>query len=694
MLLLPPGYKFESSDVEVPLQGKEGFFVIEARRGDASQQTWINLTRVGLVSKETPEGWLLYGTDLGNGRPLRGMRVTLLVGRRFVEEKTGADGIVHDVPGARFALAEWGRSKAFVSLAPQPPLPQAVVGVRADRGVVRAGETLRVVGFARKREGKVLRPMRGDVHVTALLKGRQIAEGTYALGDSGGFSGDLAIPSSTPAGELAILASAQGATGGTSVHLDAAGDYALRIVALCDPACGAASPVPLRISLQTHGTGVAGGTVSVRVIRTPHVIPPGAGETARWGTTTVVDTTVHTSADGNANVTVPAPSDGLSSTYGVVASTQSATATTQIVTPNAATVVAISARANPINVGQAAVFDVRAFDAVDGKPAAGRSVNVRFMKGPNVVQQTVSLDSAGWGQAMFRETEPGTDLVMAQLGDDAAALDATAVTVASRALGARVVSRSTDVAIKLDKPRYKLSDPVNVEASLPGAVGTALFTVEGARVAETHVANTSGGRASATLSLANAVGAVRIGVAFVRDGAVYTNDVPVEIDGPGYPRATTLVPDHIAYAPGATAHIAIHDGSETKGALLAIRVSNGRPSGGAAFDGAPELLAAGGTTTQDPAAPDPGWHAYVAPAGSKARDIFSFGAPERARNVQSPSDSLAISAPNALEWRIERADTDSFDVALPAQRGNYIVSVLKISDDGDVGAASVAVSVQ
>ncbi|MGH7683675.1 MAG: hypothetical protein ACREMT_04965, partial [Vulcanimicrobiaceae bacterium] len=158
----PPGYKFESSDVEVPLQGKEGFFVIEARRGDASQQTWINLTRVGLVSKETPEGWMLYGTDLQSGQPLRGMRVTVLAGGKFVEKKTGLDGIVHDIPGARFALAEWGRSKAFVSFAPQPPLSQTIVGVRADRGVVRAGETLRVIGFARKRDGKVLRPMRGD----------------------------------------------------------------------------------------------------------------------------------------------------------------------------------------------------------------------------------------------------------------------------------------------------------------------------------------------------------------------------------------------------------------------------------------------------------------------------------------------------------------------------------------------------
>ncbi|MBV8222653.1 MAG: hypothetical protein JO293_04785, partial [Candidatus Eremiobacteraeota bacterium] len=61
----PAGYKFESNDVELTgIAGREGFFVVEARRGDAAQQTWVNLTRIGIVTKESPQGWILYGTDL------------------------------------------------------------------------------------------------------------------------------------------------------------------------------------------------------------------------------------------------------------------------------------------------------------------------------------------------------------------------------------------------------------------------------------------------------------------------------------------------------------------------------------------------------------------------------------------------------------------------------------------------------
>jgi hypothetical protein len=688
----PPGFRFESNDVEVPLQGREGFFVVEARRGAASQQTWINLTRIGLVTKETPEGWSLYGADLRTGKPLAGMRVTLLVGTRFVYVKTGNDGIARGVAGARFALAEWGRSKAFVSLAPQPPLPGAIVGVRADRGVVRAGESLRLVGFARKREGRTLVPLRGRVRVTALVKGRSVATETFELQPSGGFSGNLAIPQDAPAGDLAILASAGGATGGTSVHLDATGDYTLSVAALCPGGCAANAPVPLRVWLRSHGNPVAGQTVTIRVVRTPHVIPPGENsEVERWGTTTIETTALRTGRDGTADLTLGAPTDGLSSTYGVVASTQSATATTRIVLPNAQTVVAIEPQSSHLDVGQAAVFRIRGFDAADGRPAGGRQVRVDLMKGPDVERQTVTLDAAGRADVTFNLPELGTDIAVAHLVDDPAAIDATAVTVAPRALGAAVAGPSADIGLKLDKPRYKLGDHAIVNATLPGAYGDALFTVEGDHVAETLVTGVSDGHASASLSLANVSGAVRIGVAFVKDGAVYTSSVPVAIDGPGYPRVTSLSADRSAYPAGATAHIAIHDGGEAADALLAVRISDGRPSGGASFDDAPAILSAGGTTTQNPASSDPGWHAYVAPAGSKAHDIFGT---QRPANISTPDDSLAVSAPRALFWRVDRDASDSFDVRLPAKPGRYVVSVLKICDDGDVGAASLALQVQ
>ena len=49
----PPGLTFASNDVEVPLLNREGFYVVEARRGTAVQQVWLNLSRVGLISRSS-----------------------------------------------------------------------------------------------------------------------------------------------------------------------------------------------------------------------------------------------------------------------------------------------------------------------------------------------------------------------------------------------------------------------------------------------------------------------------------------------------------------------------------------------------------------------------------------------------------------------------------------------------------------
>ena len=68
----PPGLTFASNDVPVPLLNREGFFVVEARRGTAVQQVWLNLSRVGLLTKESPAGSIVYGADLGTGRRCTG----------------------------------------------------------------------------------------------------------------------------------------------------------------------------------------------------------------------------------------------------------------------------------------------------------------------------------------------------------------------------------------------------------------------------------------------------------------------------------------------------------------------------------------------------------------------------------------------------------------------------------------------
>ena len=100
------------------------------------------------------------------------------------------------------------------------------------------------------------------------------------------------------------------------------------------------------------------------------------------------------------------------------------------------------------------------------------------------------------------------------------------------------------------------------------------------------------------------------------------------------------------------------------------------------------MLAGTGTTTQNPASSDPAWHGSVAPTRSTAVDLAASE-----RNAPA-AETLGAPSDHALVWRIDRAAKEGFDLALPQTPGRYVVSVLKVSDDGDVGAATLAIEVR
>jgi hypothetical protein len=729
----PPGYRFESNDVGVPLRDQEGFYVVEARRGDAVQQVWLNRTHVGLLSQESPGGLVLWGVDLRSGKALANMNVAFLVGLRLISKRTDARGVIvwpQDAGRPAFALAESGPGRAFVSFLPQAPLPEGIVGLRLDSAVARAGETIRFVGFARRRSGGSLRRASGDVRVTLAGRGAVIASVSVRLDAAGAFSGALAVPPGTDAGQFALLATAAGAVGGTSVQIDAASDVALAIRSGCP--CDPDRDVPFTVTARRDTLPAADVGIRLTIVRTPHVLAPGASEdTSRWGTTVVYDRTVRTDAAGEMRLAIPSPTDGLDSTYGIRAVTRGATATSRIVVPNAAVALSIEAAAARADVGAPVAFTVRGFDPADGSPAAKAVVNVRLSHGASEHSQSVTLDDAGAAHVVFAETSLGSNLALAETTvAGRQALDATAVLVEPSALAGQTASAESDVAVTLERKRYRPGDRIAVTADAPGASGQAFLALEGARTYAFTTATVDRGSAAATFDLGGIAapqGALRVSASFVRDGAIASGAADVALDAPGHPRLTSLALDKQAYEPGGVAHLTIKDGGSPSsgsspnggapnsgrtpsstgspnggssaraesplrdGATLAIRVADGRASGPALFDDAPDVLASGATSDQAPASADPQWHAYVAPASSKANDIF---AAERPRKAATEVPSIGVAAPRILLWQVARAAGDSLDFTVPNEPGHFVVSVMKIFDDGDVGAASLGFTVQ
>jgi len=690
----PAGAKFESNDVEVPLRNREGFFVIEARRGQASQQVWVNLSRIGLLTKESPAGIVLYAADLGTGRALAGMRLTYLVGTSFAYGKTDAGGIARvSAPRPRFALAEWGASRAFVDFVPVPPSPAAIVGVRLDRGTVHAGELVHAVGFARVSRGGEMRPASGSVRITVVARGRTLLSAAPKLDAAGAFVADLALPTDLATGDVAVLASVGDATGGAALHVDAVGDATVTIGATCAAACPPNAPIPVTVGVSRAGTPLADRDVRVRVVRTPHVLAPGTPDGApQWATTLIMDRDVRTGADGTASITLPAPGDELASTYGITAQSGAATASARIVTPTARIALAVGPERSPLNIGEAAIVDVRGFDARDGSPAAGVPVVVRLIHGPNAQETSVQLDSNGRGRVTFRDVVPGTSLITAGADvDGARAFDASAVALEPSAAAGGGGGATGDVRIDFDHDRYRVGSRLAVTAALAGATGDAFVSLDGTRSFAAQAVRVTDGRAAAALTVPATTGNVEVGVAFVRDGALYYDTRAVPIDGPGHLRLTALRADRTAYGPGDAAKVTIADGDGAGGATIAVRLGDGTPASGADFVDAPESLAAAATTSQNLGSDDPAWHAWVAPARSTAGDIFAF---DRPRAAEKTDASLAVAAPRALVWRVDEAAGETVDVTLPQEKGEYVLSILKMTADGDVGAASISLTVQ
>jgi hypothetical protein len=692
----PAGYRFETSNVPLPLGAREGFFVIEARRGDAVQQVWLNRTRVGLLTKESPEGLAVWTVDLRTGRALRATHVEALVGSRLVEKSTDNNGLLlwRDRDRPAFVLVDSGPSRAFVSLLPQAPVPAAVVGVRVESAVVRAGGTVRVAGFARRRSGNVFRKASGDARVTLVGLGKTIATADARLDAAGAFSADLGVPSNAAAGDYALLANVGGTVGGTTVHLDSAADVSLAVAANCP--CAPGSEVVLTVSATREGGGAASSIpLTVEVVRSPHIIPPGeSDETPRWGTELVTTAAATTDASGHARVVLDAPTDGLDSTYGVRAYTagNGATATTRVTVASAPVALALEADSPAVDLGQSAGFTVRGFSTVDGTPAANLEVRVRLSHGATVEEQAVRLDERGRARVVFRSPSVGTNIALAQTSDGGkTAFDAASVVVAPGVVTGTSGASAGDVALTLDRQTYRAQDRIGVSASLPGSSGDALVTLEGARTYQARVVGVSAGRAGTSLDLGDTLGDTRVAVAFVRDGAIVTAATPVQLESAGHAYATNVSLDRASYAIGDVAHVTVRDGAASGAGTVVVRLTDGSPTGSANFDDIGAVLRGGGTTSQNAAAESPAWHAWVAPARSKAGDIF---AADRPRQVRSTAPALGAAAPRALYWHVERSSPAGLDVPVPRERGTYVLCVLEVYDDGSVGTGRAALDVK
>ena len=683
----PGGYQFQSSEVDVQLGSREGFFVVEARRGDVGEQVWINRTRLGLLTKETSGELLLYAADLGSGRALAHARVQFVVEGAFETRYTDAHGLVrwNRTPRPVFALAQFGESYAFASFLPQAPLPGTIVGVRTDTAVVHAGGSVRVVGFARTRSNGSLRPATGSATIAMRLGGTLLSQMDAPVDPAGAFTADIPIPAGAAAGDYAVLAQVNGGVGGATVHVDAdANGLSLDVASGCDGPCNPANDVPVTITSSRGNV-----PVRVQIVRSPHVYVGYSPLETPWGTTLWTDQTVQTNGDGRATVMIAHPTDGLPSTYGVRVDAGGASAVTRIVVPTARATVRLQLDRSQQTLGTTINFDVYGNEISSAKPLAGAHVTVALQHGPSTQQQDLTLDADGHSHGAFSAPSLGTNLIFATItADGANSIDIAQVDIVSQATQDTSLNGSANVRIALDRSSYRAGDTVQISASLDGAQGDALLTIESAAGTQTAVAQVHDGRASASMRITDAPGDLRIGAALVRAGAIAWTNIPLALDAPGRPVNASIAMPSGTFAPGAPVSVTLRDVAPGAGTTI-VRISRGAPSGGALFESAPSLLAVGLAATQVSAPEGRTWHPWVDSTGEHAQ-VLGF---ER-RSTPPQNLTLEQADTQAVWWNVAHYDGAGIAVQMPNARGRYTLSILTITDDGRVISASSPITVQ
>ncbi len=192
-----------------------------------------------------------------------------------------------------------------------------------------------------------------------------------------------------------------------------------------------------------------------------------------------------------------------------------------------------------------------------------------------------------------------------------------------------------------------------------------------------------------SFSARNAPGSLQVGAAFVRDGQLRWNAIPVALLGAGRPQSISMHLDGDHFAPGAHALLKI-DEAKSADRTIIVRMSSGVPSGSARFDGAPGLLSIGEAASQDTAPQRAEWHAWVDAAPAHASTLtFDRGASARPEDV-----SIADAGSQNVYWSLQQSSLGNIQIPMPLTAGSYTLSILEFGADGHIAASTTPVTVR
>lgn len=149
-------------DERIKLQPlEEGLYFVRAKCGAKQKGTWLAISKIALVTKNTQKEALAFVSDIVTGKPIEGAKISISRGDALVESgTTNADGIAHaalsgDEDSRSVIVATFGQSRALCSVYSYNDDSSSATRIWAytDRPVYRPGDEVQFKALVRVLHG-------------------------------------------------------------------------------------------------------------------------------------------------------------------------------------------------------------------------------------------------------------------------------------------------------------------------------------------------------------------------------------------------------------------------------------------------------------------------------------------------------------------------------------------------------------
>ena len=497
-----------------------GIYLVTASVGQLEGMGWIEVSNIGLVTKENGRDLMAYVAKLDSGEPVAGAAVKILSGQKFTSPGlTNGEGIYKGrstplVPGEpenRLIFACQGDSIAFVtSYTTELGDGKPALYVYTDRPIYRPGQLVYFKGIVRHLSGDTYRlPQQGEARVQVQdRRGTPVYTGRFPLTRFGSFNGQFALPEYASTGEYSLACSFAGNTQTVSFAVAEyrKPEFAVT-VEMPKKRCVQGEMVKAKIQAAYYfGAPVVGAEVRYQVFCADYWFWPGEEE-PEWGYgdygsngAVVLEGKIRTNTAGAAEIPFPAQAkqaaeknNGVTDrkfTVSVVATEpggREATAEGSIIATQGEFKICLEPEQSMVAPGEPARFKVTAID-YESRPRSGvkltvEASQVRWREGEesyaHVERAKVLTDADGRASFNFKPSEPGSYRLQAagqdEKGNQIKAFTWIWVTGRDEFSGYRY----PELEIILDKKFYVPGEVAKILINSKEKDRTALLTVEG-----------------------------------------------------------------------------------------------------------------------------------------------------------------------------------------------------------------------